>query len=44
MQETTEIKDDKRTIYFKCPVCGNSNITRSFQRCVDCNVKLIWIK
>lgn len=42
--DAVEIKDDKKTVYFKCPACGNSNITRAFQRCVDCKIKIYWRK
>jgi predicted RNA-binding Zn-ribbon protein involved in translation (DUF1610 family) len=28
--------------YFTCPKCGNGNITRTFQRCIDCGVRLKW--
>jgi hypothetical protein len=30
--------------YYTCPKCGCGNITRAFQMCIDCSIKLIWIK
>ena len=30
--------------YFTCPDCGNQNITRAFQRCIDCGAIIKWGK
>lgn len=30
--------------YHTCPHCQGQNITRSFNRCIDCDVKLRWRK
>jgi len=30
--------------YYKCPNCGGENITRAFQRCIDCGAQIIWKK
>jgi len=30
--------------YYKCPNCGGENITRTFQRCIDCGAWIIWKK
>ena len=30
--------------YFICPACSMGNITREFHRCVDCKVRLKWVK
>jgi len=30
--------------YFKCPKCGGENITRAFNRCIDCGTRIIWKK
>jgi predicted RNA-binding Zn-ribbon protein involved in translation (DUF1610 family) len=44
-QETVEITDPQSNDhwpYFYCPKCGMGNITRAFNRCVDCGVNLRW--
>jgi uncharacterized protein (DUF983 family) len=28
--------------YYYCPKCGMGNITRAFNRCVDCGCKIKW--
>ena len=30
--------------YFQCPNCGGGFITRAFTRCIDCGVRIRWIK
>ena len=37
-----DIEPNDNFPYFTCPKCQNSNITRTFNRCVDCGVKLKW--
>ena len=37
-----DIEPNDNFPYFTCPKCQNSNITRAFNRCIDCGVKLIW--
>jgi predicted RNA-binding Zn-ribbon protein involved in translation (DUF1610 family) len=44
-KETVEITDPQSNDhwpYFYCPKCGMGNITRTFNRCIDCGVKLNW--
>ena len=30
--------------YFKCPNCGGGFITRELKRCIDCGVRIKWVK
>ena len=35
---------DTKSAYYECPSCHNKNITRVFNRCIDCNKKITWRK
>ena len=41
--EITDPQSNDHWPYFVCPKCGMGNITRAFNRCIDCGVKLKWM-